>query len=297
MTPITRILCPVDLSDCSRHALDHAFAIARHYRATIAALFVVPPATALIPAADLGTYPLVVFTAEELAQLRGELEQFVKRDAGDVAFTVEVADGNVVAEIVARASAADLVVLGTHGRTGLERLMLGSVTERVLVKTARPVLTVPPRAPAAIPATDLFTRILCAVDFSPASMKALEAAATLAKDLNATLSVAHVLERFPIDEPVMMGEPGTPEHDRVASELAGTRLRENIPDSIRTLGPLREVVAEGKAYREILRLAEQERSELIVMGAHRSGGGPHTFGSTTNQVVRRATCPVLTLKG
>lgn len=296
MTPITRMLCPVDMSDCSRHALDHAVAIAAHYGATIAALFVVPPATALIPAADLGPDPLFVFTAEDLAQLRGEVEQFVKRACGDASFTVEVAEGNVVAEIVVRASADDLIVMGTHGRSRLERLMLGSVAERVLAKADCPVLTVPPGASAAISVGGLFRRILCAVDFSPASMKALEAAATLARDLNASLSVAHVLERFPIYEPVMMGGPGTPEHDRVASELARMRLRENIPHSIKALGQLREVVAEGKAYREILRMADEERSELIVIGAHGSAGGPNMFGSTTNQVVRRATCPVLTLK-
>ena len=153
-----------------------------------------------------------MFTAEDRASLRDELEQFVKGVAGDVPVTATVAEGNVVAEIVRRAAAldADLVVMGTHGRSGLERLMLGSVTERVLVKTALPVLTVPARAPDTVPSAVLFSRILCAVDFSAASMKALGMAATLAKDAGAQLSVAHVLERFPIYEPVMMGGPGMP---------------------------------------------------------------------------------------
>jgi nucleotide-binding universal stress UspA family protein len=295
MTPITRILCPVDLSDCSRHALDHAVAVARHYGAALAALLVVPPAAPLIHAADLGPSPLFVFTPEDLAQLRVDLEQFVKQSAGDLPFTVQVVEGNVVAEIVWRASTADLVVMGTHGRSGLEHLMLGSVTERVLTKTRNPVLTVPPRAPAALP-VELFKRILCGVDFSPASRRALEAASKLANDLGARLSVAHVLERFPIYEPVMMGGPVTPEYDRVASEVARMRLRDSIPDAIRALGPVQEVVGEGKAYRELLRLAEEGHADLIAIGAHGSGGGPHVFGSTTNQVVRRATCPVLTIR-
>ena len=297
MTPITRILCPLDLSECSRHALAYAVAIAKRYGATISSLFVVPPATALIPAGDLGPYPLAVFTAEDRARLRDELEQFVKGVAGDVPVAATVAEGNVVAEILRRAAAldADLVVMGTHGRSGFERLMLGSVTERVLVKTAFPVLTVPPRAPGTVPSDVLFSRILCAVDFSAASMKALGMAAALAKDAGARLSVAHVLERFPIYEPVMMGGPGTPEHDRVATDVARTRMREAISDTIRPLGPISELVAEGKPYREILRLADEERAELIVIGAH-GGHGLNGFGSTTNQVVRRATCPVLTLK-
>jgi nucleotide-binding universal stress UspA family protein len=174
--------------------------------------------------------------------------------------------------------------------------MLGSVTERVLVKTALPVLTIPPRAPGTTLSPVLFSRILCAVDFSAASMKALGMAAALAKDAGAHLSVAHVLERFPIYEPVMMGGPGTPEHDRVATDVARTRMREAVSDRIRAFGPMTELVAEGKPYREILRLADEQRAELIVIGAHGGNGVFDGFGSTTNQVVRRAACPVLTLK-
>ena len=87
-----------------------------------------------------GSVSLAVFTAEDLARLRGELEKFVKGFAGDVPFTATVAEGNVVAEILRRATelAVDLVVMGTHGRSGFERLMLGSVTERVLVKRPAP---------------------------------------------------------------------------------------------------------------------------------------------------------------
>ena len=73
-------------------------------------------------------------------------------------------------------------------------------------------------------------------------------------------------------------------------------LHEAIPEAVRGLGPLEELVAEGKAYREILRLADEEKADLIVIGAHGSAGGFNAFGSTTNQVVRRATCPVLTLR-
>jgi nucleotide-binding universal stress UspA family protein len=297
MMSITRILCPLDLSECSRHALVCAVAIAKRYGATISALFIVPAQTPLIPAADLSPYPLAALTAEDLAHLRGELETFVKRYAGDVPFTAAVAEGHVVGEIVRRAAGlhADLVVIGTHGRSGFERLMLGSVTERVLVKAPCPVLTVPPRASGSLSGV-LFSRILCAVDFSPASMKALGMAAALAQDAAARLAVAYVLERFPLNEPVTMGGPWTPEHDRVASDAALTRLHEAIPDAVRALGPVTELVAEGKPYREILRLADAGRSELIVIGAHGGGGVLNAFGSTTNQVVRRASCPVLTLK-
>jgi nucleotide-binding universal stress UspA family protein len=244
----------------------------------------------------LGPYPLAILTPADLAQLRRDLDAFVKESAGDLPFTAEVVEANVVGEIVRRAADADLVVMGTHGRSGFERLLLGSVTERVLVKSARPVMTVPPQASRTGAAAVPYRRILCAVDFSPASMKALDIAAALAKDGGARLMVTYVLERFPIYEPVMMGGPGTLEHDRVAAHVARTRLHEAIPDAVRDLGPVTELVAEGKSYREILRLADQEHAELIVMGAHSGPGGLNVFGSTTNQVVRQAACPVLTTR-
>ena len=295
MLPLNRVLCPIDFSECSRHALDHAAAVARQYGSTIAALIVVPPATPIIPAGDLGPYPLYVISDEDVMRLRKELEKFVANSAVHVPFTTNVVEGNVVSWIVRRASElpADLIVMGTHGRSGFERLLLGSVTERVLMKSPCPVLTVPPHAPAAASSGAVFSRILCAIDFSAASTKALGVAASLARDSGVRLSVAHVLERFPIYEPVMMGGPGTPEHDRVASEVAHTCIQAEIPDAIRRTTDITQLVAEGKAYREILQLAKDIRAELIVMGAHGSSPGHHGFGSTTNQVVRRATCPVL----
>jgi nucleotide-binding universal stress UspA family protein len=295
MLPLNRVLCPIDFSDCSRQALDHAAAVARQYGSTIAALIVVPPATPLIPAGELGPHPLYVLSDEDVERLRKQLEKFVTDSAVRVPFTASVAEGNVVSWIVRRASdlPADLIVMGTHGRSGFERLLLGSVTERVLMKAPCPVLTVPPQAPTAASSGMVFPRILCAIDFSPASMKALAAAAALARDSGVRLSVAHVLERFPIYEPVMMGAPGAPEHDRVANDVARACLQAEIPDAIRRTTNITELVAEGKAYREILRLADDVQAELIVMGAHGSGPGYRGFGSTTNQVVRRATCPVL----
>jgi nucleotide-binding universal stress UspA family protein len=299
MVPVNRVLCPIDFSDCSRHALDYAVALARQYGSTIAALLVVPPATPLIPGADLGPYPPYAMSAEDIGRLRKQLERFVLASAVHVPFTANVIEGSVVSWIVRRASElpADVIVMGTHGRSGFERLLLGSVTERVLLKASCPVLTVSPEAPVVlVSAGPVFRRIMCAVDFSPASMNALEAAASLARDSGVHLSVAHVLERVPIYEPVMMSGPGTPEHDRVAGDVARRRLHSGIPDAVRRTTQLTEVVAEGKAYREILRLASDMQAELIVIGAHGSGPGHHGFGSTTTQVVRHASCPVLTVR-
>ena len=96
--------------------------------------------------------------------------------------------------------AADLVVMGTHGRSGFERLVLGSVTERVLRKSACPVLTVPKGIPDVATPPVLFNRIVCAVDFSDCSMHALNYAMSLAQEADAHLTVVHVIE-LPPDVP------------------------------------------------------------------------------------------------
>jgi nucleotide-binding universal stress UspA family protein len=175
--------------------------------------------------------------------------------------------------------------------------MLGSTTERVLRTAPCPVLTVPRRAPdLAADAGVRFPHILCPVDFSPSSMKALDYAASLAQEADAHLHVLHVAELVPSFEPVVMGGPGAPPVNQNALAGARQRLHDAISDEVRTFCSVHEVVAAGKPYKEILRHAEENRVELIVMGAHGGALGLAAFGSTTNQIVRHAACPVLTLK-
>lgn len=300
MLQINRVLCPVDFSEFSRHALDHAVAIARQYGGRVTALYVIPPVVSLIPSAESPLYPPVVYTEADLQQFRDELDRFVHEECEGCPVDTLVTEGSPVPEIVRQAGAlhADLVVLGTHGRSGFERLVLGSVTERALRKlTTCPVLTVPPRAPDAVPSTpELYARILCAIDFSPSSMKALAVASSFAKEADADLTVLHVVESMPVFEPVPMGGPGGTDYEQVARAAAKVRLREVVPADVRTYAEVTEVVTGGKPYREILRTAAEQHAELIVVGAHGGAAGLLAFGSTLNHVVREATCPVLTVR-
>ena len=102
--------------------------------------------------------------------------------------------GNVPKEITREAERlpADLLILGTHGRSGFERLFLGSVTEKVLRSTRVPVLTIPP--PVQHPGSPVYKTILCPVDFSDASIRALEYALSLAQQADARLILLHVIE-------------------------------------------------------------------------------------------------------
>jgi nucleotide-binding universal stress UspA family protein len=141
MIEIRRILCPIDFSDFSRRALDHAVAIARWYEATVTALHVFSPA----PVAAFGPGPVafepIVLTAVDREQLLADTEAFAKTGSATSA-TIEavVREGYTAAEILEQAASmeADLLVIGTHGRSGFERLVLGSVAEQVLWKANCP---------------------------------------------------------------------------------------------------------------------------------------------------------------
>jgi nucleotide-binding universal stress UspA family protein len=296
MTAIHRILCPVDFSESSRHALDTAVAIARHNDAAVTALYVVPPVQTTYPALGVGAYVPYVYTVEDLKEFQNTLERFVA--TVDWPVTAVAVEAVVVDEILRRAAElpADLIIMGTHGRSGFDRLVLGSVAERVLVKAACPVLTIPSRAPeitqSALP---LFRNVLCPIDFSPSSLAALEYAGKLARD-GAKLKVLHVAERLPSWQLVPAMATGAPDDPLVIVEHALEHVHSVIPAAVRRSAKVSEAVTEGDAGDEILRVATAQHVDLIVMGAHAGRAGLLGFGSTTHDVLRKATCPVLTIK-
>jgi len=294
---ISRILCPVDLSIVSRHALDHACALAKWYEAHLTVLYVCPAPPVPVPPTDLAGDVTV------LPPLPPDVvEDGVRRFCGPLPdvhgrFSVVVKSGTPAYEILEAADAADLLVMGTHGRSGFERLFLGSITEKVLRSTHRPVLTVPP--PVERPTSALYKTILCPIEFSSASTRALEYALSLAEETDARLILLHVVEGAP-DQPsfAAIGHLNVREYYRHLEEDARARLTAAVPDEARVWSRPDERVTTGKAYREILTIAAAEHVELIVMGVH--GMGPlhlRLFGSTTQHIIREAPCPVLTLRG
>ncbi|MCS7316272.1 MAG: universal stress protein [Bryobacterales bacterium] len=272
------ILAPVDFSDLSALALQYADALARCSGARITVLhassFEAPP----------------YFTQGQIEELRSrlrtaqrqaerELREFARKALGEGAVLPEfrVIEGRPVETILhaARQLGADLIAMGTHGRSGWNRLMLGSVTERVLRETEVPVLTV--RAGTAPPSRPLAIRnILCPVNDTAVARRALEHAAEMARCLDATLTLLHV------------DEGGKP--DRIADFCAW------VPAEQRTRCRIREVVRRGEASREIVAQATEERCDLLVIGAqHRRFFDSTVIGPTSVRVVRHAPCPVLTV--
>ena len=269
------ILCPVDFSELSAHALRYAAMLSRcGNRKVIAAYanwFEAPPYFTESRVAELQSE-----FRESLGQAERMLAEFVKSTLGDAAPAVESrvvealpADG---IRQLAASTQAGLIVMGTHGRTGLNRWMLGSVTERILRESPAPVLTVrsAPKGP--------IRHILCPVSDTEPSRAALAVAAAFGACFDASVTALHVHEEH--------GGGRIPD------------LCEWIPAEERSRCNLRELVRHGNAAEEIIKLASEEEYDLLVLGATRRRFFEGlVLGTTTLRAVRHAACPVLSVSG
>ena len=301
MVHIKRILCPVDFSDFSRHAFDRAIGIARSYGADLTVLHVLPVASA-VPALPYGPEGPGPFAFEAVGRDRAlaELPRFLMADQsiGVPLHYVAAESPSVQKEVLLQTAklAADLVVMGTHGRSGFDRFFLGSVAEKTLRTSRVPVLVVPPHMPAAVPAgRDPFRSIVCAVDFSEDSARALGYAASLAEHAAGRLTLLHSVEPVPVAyDPLVGVNFDVIGYQQALEKSARAELQKFVPQPIALGCDTETVVASGKAYREILRVATERQADLIVLGVHGWNVFDRlVFGSTTEHVVRRAICPVL----
>jgi nucleotide-binding universal stress UspA family protein len=268
------ILCPVDFSDLSGHALRYAALLARCLKSNLIAAYAnwfdAPP----------------YFTESRVAELQSEFrESFNQADRMLREFTVATLAGEDAPPVqtrviealpadgilkLAQTTSAGLIVMGTHGRSGLNRWTLGSVAERVLRESAVPVLTVRSAPPRPI------RHILAPVDDSDASRSALSVAAGLAACFDATVTALHVQE------------PG--------GRGAIPNLCAWIPAEERSRCLLREVVRHGSPAEEIVRFASENAADLMVVGApRRRFFEGMVLGTTTLRAVRHAPCPVLSV--
>jgi nucleotide-binding universal stress UspA family protein len=222
--------------------------------------------------------------AEQAARARLAALATAVTEAG-LTVSTESAEGDPAEAIIRRAAAlgASAIVMGTHGGRGLERLMLGSVAERVLHHSACPVATL--RGPGH--ADGPIRRIVCGADLSdPAPLRF---AADLARRTSAKLVVVHAVRGLP--------EEGG--HGLVPASYAPALLeeaRQSLGREVASLGALPGTVTErvvpGPAPRALLRCADDESADVVVVGVH-----PHVLGGATHPVVRGAACPVLTVPG
>jgi nucleotide-binding universal stress UspA family protein len=300
MPNVDRILCAVDFSDFSLDALRHGVVLAGWYGAELTLVHVYEPAPMLLPVKDPpGNLPLSQPIDE--AALAEQLRNFCAPALAAFERHVEIVlkEGKPAKEIPREAerTSADLLLLGTHGRSGFERLFLGSVTEKVLRSTRVPVLTIPPTVRH--PGAPYYKTILCPVEFSTASIRALEHALSFAKAADARLILLHVIEDVLGSAGAeTLGHLSMQEYYRHLEQEALAQLTAAVPDDARIWARPEVRVVKGRASRDILKIVAEEGVELVVMGVHgRTALDRVVFGSTTHRVIREAGCPVLTLRG
>jgi len=291
---LQNILCPVDLSDLSLRALAYAVALGRSSGSRVRVLEVVEIAQPPLPGK---AWSAMALTAERRAEYLANLERFVEPVQSDPAILdIRLLEGEVVPIVLVEADTADLVVMGTHGRGGFERFVLGSVTEKVLRKTRCPVLAVPP-GDQPVPEREPFGTIVCALDFSDSSPAAIQYARDLGRP-GGRIVFVHVVD-WPFGDSQI--GPVPPEINQLRQSLESTaqeRLRDATSGVRESGAGTDEIVTCGKASREILRCAREHSADLIVMGAHgREALSLGWLGSTTHRVIHGASCPVMAVRG
>ena len=289
---IKLILCPIDFSEFSERAYQHALSLAEHYQAKLVAQHVV----------ELWRHPSASFAAsgglyEEFRQVlcetgEDQLRQFAKSHAHErTQPELVVQEGSAPDSILsfAQEQKADLIVMGTHGRRGFDHLMLGSVTDRVMRRAPCPVLAVRNPQHDAIAASKErqyvhhLSRILFCADFSKNSERALNYALSGAAEYNAELTMLHVLEEG----------PSLAKTEEALAE-AREQLDKLIPSDVRKTSKIKTVVRVGKPYREIIQFALEAQTDLVAMGVRGRGALDRAvFGSTTYRVMQLGSCPVL----
>ncbi|HEU4887259.1 MAG TPA: universal stress protein [Thermoanaerobaculia bacterium] len=276
---IRHILAPTDLSDSSIPALEYARLFADRFSAALTVMYsepifypleVMPPEGLFVPARP-----------EEEARLRAEVLRHAGPVMTDRLYEIALSIGQPIPAIIdaARKRHADLIVIGTHLRRGWRRALLGSVSDGVLHASPCPVLTVASREhPLGVTGRPGISRILCPVNFTDAGRDGLQFAAHVAETFGAELVAVHVIEPEDLTDAVMTEEA----------------LRQWIAPELQNLWSYRQLIARGGAAERVLDCADDVGADLVVAGAqHRLFRDTTVIGTTTERLIRFASCPVL----
>jgi nucleotide-binding universal stress UspA family protein len=285
MIQIKKILCPIDFFPASLKAFDYALKLAANYEAGIFALHVVSP---IVPTFYDFPLNLSEYTGALQKQSRHELAKLGKKaEKLNVPFRSEVVIGSTDAEIhkALKKSNSDFVIMGTHGRKGLERWILGSEADRMIRSCPVPLLTLG-AAKGTRSSPPAIRSILVTTDFSEGTADALKYAFSLAQECQARLTLLHVVDQVTVESSV---KSSLPTIDAIRGQLEKV-----IPDDVRPWCDVKTRVEVGMPYRTILAIQKSEKADLLVMNVHgKSLIDRALLGSTAERVVRAAVCPVL----
>ncbi len=304
MPKIEKVLAPIDFSEHSRDAFRVASSLKREFGAQVSLLHVFDISQLLGLGWSLYGESL---EGEVLARMQSDAAAALDKFLGDIGVHDEeikliTARGKPFVEIIraAREEDVDMIVMGTHGRKGLELLFMGSNAEKVVRKAPCSVMTVrhnednpvepfPPK------------KIMVPTDFSLTSERAMATASTLAAQYECKMILLHVLSDLRMEDALHWIDytSTTKSQEEIEAEIRNRAFREldafieKFPGDIK----VEPMVVEERPADGIVHIAESENVSLIVMGTHGRTGISHLLmGSTAEKVVRSSECAVLTIK-
>jgi nucleotide-binding universal stress UspA family protein len=288
---LQNILFLTDFSESSVNAAPFATSMARAYGSAVYALHV------LVPSAYTYMTPDVSATLldEEEDRARADMQRVEAQFSGlprEGMIERGAAVWPVLREVLKQRE-IDLIVLGTPGRTGVQKLLLGSSAEEVFRRAHVPVLTIGPAVQSGAHGRGRFRSVLFATDFNASSIAGAPYAVSLAQENQARLTLVHVLPKC---------KPGKPERDggrSVAEALH--QLQELVPPEAELWCRPEAMVQHGDPAQQILAAAKQCEADLIVLGVrgmdHLAGAAVRVDRAIAYKLVVNARCPVLTLRG
>lgn len=288
---LTNVLFATDFSPNSDLALPYAAAISRHYGAKLYGAHVVRSEDYFFTTPDLWPAHL-----EQEQQLQSEVVQRMERNFGDVPHTPLFGVGDiwsVISRFIGEYS-IDLLVVGTHGRTGVRKVLAGSVAETIFRQSPCPVLSVGPNVSRKEEGQVHFRRILFATNFSQESLAALPYALSFAEEEQSELVLLHVVEQ---------PAAGVANAGAVKAALV-EKLEALVPTDAEPWCGVACAVEFGHEFarpaERIVDVARQREADLMVLGAHATDSAissvTHLFHSTVQHVLAHASCPVLTVR-
>jgi len=282
------ILFATDFSPAAAQAIPYVKNIAKHFDADLVTLHVRPPV--VNPMTAPGTWPADIDAAkaEDDKHRQEVLDTF-----GGIRIQVLAGEGSVqfcLNEAIERNN-TDLVVIGTRGRTGLGKLLLGSVAEEIFRMVSCPVLTVGPHSSASCGVGNQFREILYATDLSPESLGAAAYAVSLAQEFQSRLTLLHVIPEQKAGDLVSAAD---------VTASSEKLLRKLVPPEAEAWCQPEYFVERGDPAQRILEFARQRETDLIVLGVRGEKGVPgaatHLPIATAHKIVSHAGCPVLTVR-
>lgn len=300
---IQNILCATDFSECSQNAFRYALRLSRYFEAQLFLQHTVSLSAASFMEGANG---------QAMHQALGAVRQDARRNmrsfitdggATPSEVTMVLNDGDIREQLLQTISKEkiDLVVIGTHGRQGVNRLLLGSIAEHVIHESIAPVLVV--SQPVTVfghveigRSLELRT-ILLATDFSPNAGRALTYALRWASEWGGKVVLFHAVEQVPsaMKDIVDLFPEFNPYFEKQVTESWG-RIRRLVPNELKQRCEVVYEIRHGNPKQEILKVAEEKHADIIVMGARGLGRSEIAWGSTVSSVVRDGHFPVLSIR-